>query len=165
MNISFNESKFSRQRPAPSTTHTRGARDEMDGKVGLLREPAVEAAEHAAAADEVNTVQNEVLRELGRRLRDAITASQMAPTCSSIAARTSSGTRRMVFGSPDMRSRPRTSALNSSATAAAEPIASLISSAVRSPMAMPYSPYVRLDRGVDVERADTDRLERNHAAE
>ena len=45
----------------------------------------------------------------------------------------------IVFGNPDIRSRPRTSALNSSSTGYAEPIASLISSAVRSPIAMPYS--------------------------
>ena len=43
-----------------------------------------------------------------------MTESTMAVTCSSIASRTSSGDRITVFGSPLMRSRPRTSALNSS---------------------------------------------------
>ena len=63
----------------------------------------------------------------------------MALTCSSIADRTSSGERMTFFGRPLMRSRPRTSAFTSSAIGQAEPIATLMSSAVRSPMAMPYS--------------------------
>ena len=42
-------------------------------------------------------------------------------------------------GMPLMRSRPRTSALYSSSVGNTEPIASLISSAVRSPIARPYS--------------------------
>ena len=56
-----------------------------------------------------------------------------------MAARTSSGERITFFGNPLIRSRPRTSALTSSSVGNAEPMASLISSAVRSPMAMPYS--------------------------
>ena len=63
----------------------------------------------------------------------------MARTCSSMASLTSSGERITVFGRPLMRSRPRTSAFTSFSVGNAEPMASLISSAVRSPMAMPYS--------------------------
>ena len=63
----------------------------------------------------------------------------MAPTCSSMASRTSSGDRITVFGSPVIRSRPRTSAFIVSSDGHAEPMASFISSAVRSPTAMPYS--------------------------
>ena len=44
-----------------------------------------------------------------------------------------------VFGRPLIRSRPRTSAFTSSSVGAADPMAILIYSAVRSPMAMPYS--------------------------
>ena len=98
--------------------------------------------------------------------RQAITASQMAPTCSSIAARTSSGTSRIVFGKPghqvaaahfrlelvfdrrrgadrelDLLGRPLT---DRDAVLAAD---------------------VRLDRGVDVERPDPHRFERDHATE
>ncbi len=71
--------------------------------------------------------------------RHLTTESTMAPTCSSMASRTSSGDRMTVFGSPVIRSRPRTSALISSFMGHAVPMATLISSAVRSPMAMPYS--------------------------
>ena len=63
----------------------------------------------------------------------------MADTGSSIASRTSSGERMTVLGRPLISSRPRTSALTSSRVGQAEPMATLISSAVRSPMAMPYS--------------------------
>ena len=45
--------------------------DEMHGQVGLVADAPVEAAQHAAAADEVHAVQDEVLRELGRRAREA----------------------------------------------------------------------------------------------
>jgi hypothetical protein len=71
--------------------------------------------------------------------RQATTESTMADTGSSMARRTSSGERMIVLGRPLMRSRPRTSALISSRTADADPMAILMSSAVRSPMAMPYS--------------------------
>ena len=56
-----------------------------------------------------------------------------------MASRTSGLERITVFGRPVMRSRPRTSALTSSSMGQADPMAILISSAVRSPMAMPYS--------------------------
>ena len=56
-----------------------------------------------------------------------------------MAMRTSAGESTTVFGSPVMRSRPRTSAWTSSGVGSADPMAILISSAVRSPTAMPYS--------------------------
>ena len=75
----------------------------------------------------------------GASPRQAITESTIALTGSSIASRTSSGDEDHVLGRPLMRSRPRTSAFTSSCTGHAEPMATLISSAVRSPIAMPYS--------------------------
>src|SRR5215218_5196556 len=42
--------------------------DEVDGQRGLLRDALVHAAQHAAAADEVDALEDEVLRELGRGL-------------------------------------------------------------------------------------------------
>ena len=45
--------------------------DEVHRQVGLLADAAVEAAQHAAAADEVHAVEDQVLRELGRRAREA----------------------------------------------------------------------------------------------
>ena len=71
--------------------------------------------------------------------RQATTESTIAMTGSSMASRTSSAVRMTVLGRPLMSSRPRTSASNSSSVGQAEPMATLISSAVRSPMAMPYS--------------------------
>ena len=71
--------------------------------------------------------------------RQRTTESTIAWTTSSIDARTSSGESVTVLGRPETRSRPRTSAWASSGVGAAEPMATLISSAVRSPMAMPYS--------------------------
>ena len=71
--------------------------------------------------------------------RQRITLSMIELTTSSIDRRTSSGLSTMTRGSPLTRSRPRTSAWLSSAVGSAEPTATLISSAVRSPMAMPYS--------------------------
>ena len=58
---------------------------------------------------------------------------------SSRAPRISSGSSTTVLGRPDISSRPRTSARNSSSVGNAEPMAILIFSAVCSPMAMPCS--------------------------
>ena len=71
--------------------------------------------------------------------RQRSTLSTMAVTGSSMAARTSSGDSTTVLGSPLIRSRPRTSACISPGIGSADPMAILISSAVRSPMAIPYS--------------------------
>ena len=71
--------------------------------------------------------------------RQRITEAMIDETTSSMAKRTSSGVSSTVFGSPVIRSRPRTSAWFSSSVGSADPMATLISSAVRSPMAMPCS--------------------------
>ena len=71
--------------------------------------------------------------------RQRITEATIDDTTSSIAKRISSGVSITVLGSPVIRSRPRTSACVSSCVGSADPIAILISSAVRSPMAMPCS--------------------------
>ena len=119
---------------------TRAARRRGAPGSRLVGQALVEARQHAAAADEVDALQDEVLGQLGRRLpRHCTTESTMALTCSSMASRTSSGERMTVLGRPLISSRPRTSAFTSSRTGDAEPMAILISSAVRSPMAMPYS--------------------------
>ena len=60
-------------------------------------------------------------------------------TWSSTALRSSAGETTTVLGMPVSSSRPRTSAFTSPSNGAAEPMANLISSAVRSPMAIPYS--------------------------
>ena len=67
------------------------------------------------------------------------TASTIAPTGSSIALRISSAVTTIVFGRPLTRSRPRISACGSSGLGKAEPISTLISSAVRSPSSREYS--------------------------
>ncbi len=67
------------------------------------------------------------------------TASQICATGSSIARRTSSAEMMIVFGRPDTRSRPRISACGSPGSGNAEPTATLISSAVRSPSISEYS--------------------------
>ena len=74
---------------------------------------------------------------------------------SSMASRTSSGERMTFLGRPDMRSRPRTSALNSSSVGHAEPMAILISSAVRSPMAMPYSRRIQVWMAASMSKQPT----------
>ena len=73
------------------------------------------------------------------RASACFTAPRIAWIGSSIASRISSGVSTTVLGMPLMRSRPRTSALYSSSVGNTEPMASLTSSAVRSPMASPYS--------------------------
>ena len=45
--------------------------DEVHRKIGLVADALVEAAQHAAAADEMHAVEDEVLRELGRRAGEA----------------------------------------------------------------------------------------------
>ena len=102
MNITRRDSKDSRHLPAPSTTHSSGASTRCTGSCGLLGDALVEPAQHAAAADEVDALEDEVLGQLGRRLRrgTATTESMMARTCSSIASRTSSGERMTVLGRP-----------------------------------------------------------------
>ena len=129
------------QWPAPSTTHSRGASTRCTGISVSCGDAQVEAAQHAAAADEVDAPHDEVLGQLGRRLAEAgdDRVDDGATLVSSMASRTSSGERITVLGRPLMRSRPRTSALYSSSVGHAEPMVILISSAVRSPMAMPYS--------------------------
>ena len=68
-----------------------------------------------------------------------MTEAMIDEMTSSVAKRISSGDSNTVLGRPVMRSRPRTSAWFSSSVGSAEPMATLISSAVRSPMAMPCS--------------------------
>src|SRR3954471_20499461 len=71
--------------------------------------------------------------------RVVLTASTIWLTGSSIALRISSELTTMVFGRPVTRSRPRISACGSSGAGNADPIAILISSAVRSPSIRLYS--------------------------
>jgi hypothetical protein len=61
-----------------------------------------------------------------------------------MASRTSSVVVTIVLGSPVMRSRPRISACSSSSSGHAEPRAIFTSSAVRWPMARPYSFFTKL---------------------
>ncbi len=68
-----------------------------------------------------------------------LTASTIALTGSSIALRISSAPTVMVLGRPLTRSRPRTSAVGSSAAGKAEPRLIFSSSAVRSPSSSEYS--------------------------
>ena len=75
----------------------------------------------------------------GHLSRVVFTASTMALTGSSMALRISSALTTIVFGRPETRSRPRISACGSSGIGNAEPIAILISSAVRSPSISEYS--------------------------
>ena len=95
------------------------------------RRAVTDAARRAGAAD-ANLIEQPMAAAIGADLPiDEMT--------SSIANLTSSGVSNTVFGRPVMRSRPRTSAWFSSCVGSADPIATLISSAVRSPMAMPCS--------------------------
>ena len=75
----------------------------------------------------------------GVRSRVVLTASTTALTGSSIARRISSAVTTTVRGRPVTRSRPRISACGSSGVGKAEPMAILISSAVRSPSMREYS--------------------------
>src|SRR5262249_13819429 len=75
----------------------------------------------------------------GHLSRVVLTASMISASGSSMARRISSAEITMVFGSPLTRSRPRISALGSSAEGYADPSAILISSAVRSPSISEYS--------------------------
>ena len=75
----------------------------------------------------------------GVRSSVVLTASTIALTGSSIARRISSAVTTTVRGRPVTRSRPRISACGSSGLGNAEPIAILISSAVRSPSMREYS--------------------------
>src|SRR5581483_6595753 len=49
-----------------------GSLDEVYGDLGLLGDAPVEAAEHAAAADEVDALDDEVLGQLGPRRTEAL---------------------------------------------------------------------------------------------
>ena len=99
-------------------------------------------AQHAAATDEVDALLDQVLGELGRRLRRGrrCTESTIAVTGSSIASRTSSGERIDGLGQP---AHELAAAHLGAHLVVGRRTPSrwtiLISSAVRSPMAMPYS--------------------------
>ena len=71
MNRTLSDSNASRHLPAPSTTHSRGASTRCTGSYGLLRQALVEAPQHAAAADEVDALLDEVLGQLGRGVAEA----------------------------------------------------------------------------------------------
>ena len=75
----------------------------------------------------------------GVRSKVAFTAAMIACTGSSMARRISSAVTTMVRGKPLTKSRPRISACGSSGSGKADPIAILISSAVRSPSIKEYS--------------------------
>jgi hypothetical protein len=73
-----------------------------------------------------------------------LTASTMSCSGSSSACRTSADDTVTLRGSPDTRSRPRTSASGSSANGNADPKVIFTSSAVRSPSMSEYSFFIQL---------------------
>ena len=141
MNISFRRSK--RLEAAAGAEHDaleRGV-DEVHGQRRLLRDAQVHAAQHAAAADEVDALVDEVLRQLGRRLRQGA-HDDVADRPDLLVDRLAD-----LFGAEhdDLRQPGHEVAAADlglvlvTASGTPEPMASLISSAVRSPIAMPYS--------------------------
>ena len=70
MNISRSRSNDSRHRPAPSTTVSSGSSESRTGTPGLVLDAPVHAPEQRATADEMDPHLEQVLRELGRRLRE-----------------------------------------------------------------------------------------------
>ena len=129
------------QRPAPSTTHSSGDVDQVHRDLGLLGDAVVEALQHAAAADEVDALQ------------DRSWASSGGASPRQAIDRVDDGADRLVdrlahlLGRQDHRLRQTAHEIATAhlglelvlRVGHAEPIATLISSAVRSPMAMPYS--------------------------
>ena len=81
--------------------------------------------------------------------------SIIAVTDSSIAARISWGETTMTSGRPLAICLPRTSARSSSSIGAAEPMVNLICSAVRSPIATPYSALMKFWIAVSISNEPT----------
>ena len=167
MNISLRLSKFSRQRPAPSTTHSSGASTRCTGRSVSWRRPAVEATQHAAAADEVDAVEDQVLRELGRGLRQA-RDHRVADRADLLLDRAAH-----LLGHEQDRLRQARHEVAAAhlglelvvdRAGRADRELDLLGGALADGDAV-LPPHVRLDRGVDVERPDAHRFERDDAAE
>ena len=71
MNIARTDSNDSMQRPAPSTTHSSGVSTRCTGTPASRPIRVGEAAQHAATADELDALDEKILCQLGWRLREA----------------------------------------------------------------------------------------------
>ena len=141
MSRSCTASKFSMHLPAPDHDALEGRVDQAHRQARLFGEAAVQALQHCATAHEVEALaQRGPATVRGGRRRGS---AGQRPLSLPPAPRSPLGPLR-ERGSRSWATRslgrgPRTSALTASSIGHAEPMAILISSAVRSPMAMPYS--------------------------
>jgi hypothetical protein len=139
----------------------------MHGEIGLVRDAAIEAAQHAAAAHEVDAVEDEILRELRWRAREA------RDDCVADRAHLFLDRAPHLVGHEHDRLRQARHEV-----AAAHLGLVLVGDRGGRPDrefdllggALPdrdavLAPHVRLDRGVDVERADAHRFECDDATE
>src|SRR5581483_3010232 len=144
-----------------------GSLDEVYGDLGLLGDAPVEAAEHAAAADEVDALDDEVLGQLGRRRTEALHH------------RVDDGAHLLVDGLADLLGR-QDDGLRQTAHQVAAPHLGLdlvLGGERRSDGELDLlgrafadgdavlAAYVGLDGVVDVERSDADRLQSHDATE
>ena len=114
----------------------------MTGHLRLVAQALVEALEQRSTARKHDPAVHDVRRQFGGvRSSVSFTAPMICDSGSSSAPRTSSEVSTTVFGRPDTRSRPRTSAWTSYSSGEAEPISSLISSAVCCPIINLYSRF------------------------
>src|ERR1022692_964469 len=133
-------SKSSTHLPVPSATESSGLSATCTGMPVSSRIRS--SSPRSRAPPPVSTIPRSMTSPAssgGHLSSVVLTASTIRFSGSSIARRTSSAEISVVFGSPLTRSLPRISARGSSAEGNAEPIAILISSAVRSPSMSEYS--------------------------
>ena len=167
MNMPFRLSKLSRQRPGAEHDALERRVDEVHRQIGLVADAVVEPAQQRSAADEVHAVEDEVLRELGRRARQA-RDHRVADRAQLLLDRAPH-----LFGHEHDRLRqPRHEVAAAhlglevvvERPRRADRELDLLGGALTDRDAV-LAAHVALDRGVDVERADAQRLERDDTAE
>ena len=153
-------SNSSRLRPEPTATQVSGDSARCTGMCVSWRSRSSRPLQQRAAAGEHDAAVHDVGGELGRRLVErrldrVDDLRRRAPRAPGAPPRTM---RITVFGRPVSMSRPRTSAWTSSRSAHAEPISSLISSAVCWPIRSLYSRLTWLMIASSISSPPTRRL-------
>ena len=168
MNMPLRLSKLSRQQPAPGRRRIRVRASTRWTREIRLGTDAVTGAAQQTSTNEMNAVEDEILREIRRGYgrRHAITASagslETAPRC----LRTSLGNENDRLGSPDIRSRSSNLGFGVVVERRRGPDGQLdlLGGALADGDPV-LTTHVGLDRSVDVERPDAQRFERDDAAE
>ena len=167
MNMSLRRSKLSRHRPAPSTTVSSGRSTSCAAHRRLLLDPQVEAPQHRAATDEVDALGEEVLRELGRRAGERLLhraedrLDRLVDRLAHLFGREHDG---LGHAAHEVAAAHLGLVLVVGREHRADGELHLLGGALTDGEAV-LAAHVALDGGVDVERADPDRFERDDTAE